>query len=387
MEKCIAQDSDDRLVLQGQLVEGEEKVSYDFDSGIFTIKVAKACRGELFDGLDMITSLLAVPRNRVRQPLIQEVGDEVVRNGEEGECDDEEDEIEWCFEEALPEEQSSSLLGEKYGFANQKSNIFERLDEEVSLAIDLKDPDRKSRAMRKEERLSDESCRFNEEYYLSCLYEENDTIERLIGQDLNAKTVDLDESDLYDMKNLPVRSYLLDKREKKQLLFGLVDILFAYAYDMRTCEGEHTPESNWTISKISATLSWLESFDNMRDVVTSCYRRALIFPLFRHHQLAVAVMADVLGIIRGGRKGCIKCLLAIRRLFNQTPDSKFILNDLFITDYCVWVQRVRENSLGKLATVLQQTMDNVSKGDLALDLEILEEAAAVTLEESRNSLP
>ena len=384
--QCLSPCRECRLRLPGQLDDREQKVSYDFDTGVFTIKVSKARRGEVFDGLDMITSLLSVPKHRVRQPLIQEVGDEVGRNEKEEECDDEvgegEDEIEWCLEEALPDEEYSSLLGEKYGFANQKSNIFQRLDEEVSLAIDLKDPDTKSRAARRRERLSDECYRFDEDYYLSCLYEDRDTIQRLIQQgDLYAKTVDLDETDFYDMKNLPVRNYLLDEREKKRLLFGLVDILFAYAYDHRTCEGEHTPESNWTISKISATLSWLETFDNMSDVVTSCYTRALIFPLFRHYELSMTVMADVLGIIRRGRKSCLKCLLEIRRLFNQTLDSKYILNDLYISDYCVWIQKVKDRTLEKVAAVLEKAMNQVSKDELALDLVLLEKAASLTLED------
>jgi protein SHQ1 len=345
----------------------------------------------------MITSLLSVPKQRIRQPLIQEVGDEDVRvechsdSGNqyhhvlvEEEEEEEEDEIDWCLEEVMPEAESL-LTGEKYGFANHKSNIFSRLGEEVSLAIDLKDPDTKSRAERREERLSHETDTFDEDYYLSCLYEDRDTIEWLIHQNhlYEQDDGDLDDTDLFDMKNLPIRSYLFDSREKKQLLFGLVDILFAYAYDWRTCEGEHTSESNWTMAKLSATLSWMETFHSIRDVIITCYRRALIFPLFRHHDLNVTVMKDVVAMMRKGRKSCLKRLLQIRRLFNQTPDCRYILNDLYISDYCVWVQRVKDKTFEKLASVVEQTMHDVGKADLGLDVDLLEKAASLTLLEQQ----
>ena len=37
-----------------------------------------------------------------------------------------------------------------------------------------------------------------------------------------------------------MQSHLLDGDEKRIASFGLVDILFAYAYDHRTTEGENT---------------------------------------------------------------------------------------------------------------------------------------------------
>lgn len=362
-------------------------MSYDYETGVFSIQVPKEREGQEFEGLDMITSLLSVPKQKVRHPLIQEV----VGEGEEEVSSDQEDEgdgIEWCLEQVVSLQAETTekwLMGEKYGFANSKSNVFQRLDEEVSLAIDVKDPESKSRGTRRQERLLDECARFDEHYYLSCLFEDQDAVTSLIqAKDLFSELTQFDDSDLYDMKNLPTRSYLLDDEEKRRLLFGLVDILFAYAYDLRTCEGEHTAESNWTISKLSATLSWLETFDKMTEVVISCYRRSLIFPLYRHHDLSVTIMNDVVQILRSGRKGCLKCLLDIRRLFNQTLDSKYILNDLFISDYCVWVQRVKDKSLEKVAGVLQLTLERVSKADLDLDLNLLERAARLAIQEQES---
>ena len=370
------------MQLPNALQEEGETISYDFDSGVFTIKVPKECKGQDFEGLDMITSLLCVPKRVKRQPLIEEIEDDERQNVDNASQDDEED-IDWCLEEAQPDEdQGESLTGRKYGFANQKSNIFKHRNEDICLAIDLRDPDTKSRGDRREERLRDEVSRFDEEYYLFCLFEDQDTITRLKHlTDFGLECDQLDDMDLYDMKNLPRRKYLLSSGEKKRLLIGLVDILFAYAYDKRTTEGEETSESNWTISKLSSTLSWLETFDGMRETIISCYRRSLIYPLHRNFGLSRRVMEDVVNIIKKGRKSCVKCLLSIRRLFNQTLDSKFILNDLYITDYCIWIQGVKESHLKKLAFELENEMPKVTKSDLGLDLDLLEKAAALVMHE------
>ena len=77
--------------------------------------------------------------------------------------------------------------------------------------------------------------------------------------------------------------------DPRPLYLGLVDILFAYAYDDRTTEGERNAESAWTMCKLSATLSALEVFASIPEVATSCLRRSLAFPLYRHWGLSVQV--------------------------------------------------------------------------------------------------
>jgi protein SHQ1 len=46
--------------------------------------------------------------------------------------------------------------------------------------------------------------------------------------------------------------------DARPLLLGLFDILYSYAYDVRTTLGEHNVESAWTVAKISPSLAWLE---------------------------------------------------------------------------------------------------------------------------------
>jgi len=42
-----------------------------------------------------------------------------------------------------------------------------------------------------------------------------------------------------------------------------------------------------------------------------------------------------------GRRLILKCLIDIRRLFIETGDMRYIFNDLYIEDYCTWIQHVR----------------------------------------------
>ena len=56
----------------------------------------------------------------------------------------------------------------------------------------------------------------------------------------------------------PKNEFKLTENDKKIINYQIVDILFAYAYDYRTTEGDRSVESGWTINKLSSTLSWLE---------------------------------------------------------------------------------------------------------------------------------
>lgn len=378
--------------------DGRECAKYDCDKGTFTITLPKAKHGEYFPDLDMITSLMAVPKARAKINLIEEVS-------ADGECstnaqqqlpyEDDEDEIEWTFEEQQQRPPDSELNGDllvvsKYGFANSKSNVFKSMGEEVALAVDCGHVDSKKSQVRRTERTEDEMNKFDDEYYLSCLYEEQEAVERLLDFRPYWHTksqVELDDQDLYDLKNLSSRSYLLDKDQKRLVLLSLLDILAAYAYEMRVGEGETSPESNWTVCKLSATLSWLEDhFASVNDVAVSFMRRSLIFPLHRNYRLSQKVLEDVVAILLCGKKCVLKCLLDIRRILNSGCDSRYILNDLYINDYCVWIQKVKQSTLEKLAESLGKVTRQISKQDLDLDLVLLEKAAELAVQEQEEQV-
>jgi protein SHQ1 len=114
----------------------------------------------------------------------------------------------------------------------------------------------------------------------------------------------------------------------------LVDIVFAWAYDHRTTYGEHTIESAWTVGTISATLAFLTEQESVRKCVVGSFRRALCYPLVRSWEVLQLVLQDVKAIFAMGKRALLRCLLDCHTIF-QKDEVKYLLNEIYITDYCV----------------------------------------------------
>ncbi|KAJ8788186.1 hypothetical protein J1605_005485 [Eschrichtius robustus] len=118
-----------RLTLPGRIVEnGSEQGSYAADKGIFTIRLPKETPGQHFEGLNMLTALLAPRKSRTAKPLVEEIGASEV--SEEG-VEDDDEEFDWEVEQSPYEEVPESTLNPecRYGFGNLRSGVFQRLQE------------------------------------------------------------------------------------------------------------------------------------------------------------------------------------------------------------------------------------------------------------------
>ena len=130
------------------------------------------------------------------------------------------------------------------------------------------------------------------------------------------------------------------------------------------------PEAATMIGRLSPTLSWLDTCATPRDSLKSCFRRALIYPLYRSFSLAAAAVQDTIALIGSGRVKLTKILLQLRSLFNRR-DPFYILNQLYIDSYIVWLQsRARVENMSKLARNLVKF--KVTKENVDLDLIMLE---------------
>lgn len=399
-----------RLNLPGKITEdGRESASYDVEKGTFSIKLPKLHAGETFENLDLLTTLLA-PKKKASlnvKPLI-----EVVESDTITEVDDQEDEsnsdeeFDWEFEQHLPQDNAEFTLGEtKYGFANQKGGIFKGREAELLEIAEITDPDSMAPSERRGYRQAAEDAKFDEEYYLAD-YFNVDQIQHLLdykppwdtylqqhkensfedeakySNEQEEKTVQFTAEEKDQLRRLPNKDYLFDDKEELPLFLGLVDIIFAYAYNHRTTEGENTVESPWTISRISSTFSWFDSFSSIHDVIISCARRSLSYPLYRHWSLVTAVLEDTKRIFSLGRRQLLRCLLELHALCRE-DDPWFLLNDLYLTDYCVWIQKASRKKLSSLARSLEQVQ--ISKGDLSWQLEELELAACLVQKEEEKT--
>ncbi|NWR44639.1 SHQ1 protein, partial [Regulus satrapa] len=385
-----------RLTFPGRLVEdGREKTSYSADEGIgtFTIRLPKEVPGQYFEGLDMLTSLLAPKRSRSAKPLVEEMGMTKSLSGENDE------EFDWEMEQ-VPYEEITPALQHPYGFGNLRSGVFHRLQDELSDVIDFKDPDQTPAEERRRKRLAAEAAKFEPDHYLADLFED-EAIKHLLKYkpwwiDAHEKMTALQgeshqkhdspaivvfsEEEREQMRKFTNKSFLLDKRSRRHVYLGLIDILLAYCYEICVNEGESNVESSWNIRKLSATLCWLESFSSVHEVLVSFGRRVLCYPLYRHFELVTRAFSDTVMILQLGKAAVLKCLLDIHRIFMES-DPAYILNDLFITDYCIWIQKVKSKKLAALCESLQKT--TLSKSQLGLELEELEVAAMLVQEEEK----
>ncbi|KAF9116386.1 hypothetical protein BGX27_003069 [Mortierella sp. AM989] len=177
------------------------------------------------------------------------------------------------------------------------------------------------------------------------------------------------------MRDLPRREYILENAKSTYL--GLIDILFAYSYDLRVSEGDTTVETAWTICKLSPTIAALEQFTTLKETLLSSFRRALAYPLNRNWNLAMKVLQDVYVILKLGRRGILRALLAIKEILDH-DDVYYIYSKMFIEDYCVWIQSSSEKVIRTLAHELHHF--HIEKSELGWHLEELEILAKETPE-------
>ncbi|NXN94080.1 SHQ1 protein, partial [Rhinopomastus cyanomelas] len=388
-----------RLNLPGRIVEdGREKASYNTDKGIFTIRLPKETPGQYFEGLDMLTSLLAPKKSRSAKPLVEEIADSAELSEEE------EEEFDWEIEQTPYKESSENTLSPQYcyGFGNLRSGVFQRLQDELNEVIDIKDPDQTPVDERRRKRLAAEAAKFDPDHYLADFFEDEaiqhvlkykpwwvDAHEKMMAsqgeshqeQDAQAFVV-FSEEEREQMRKFTNKSYLLDKRSRHHVYLGLIDILLAYCYEVCVNEGDKNVESSWNVRKLSATLCWLESFTSVHDVLVSFGRRVLCYPLYRHFALVTRAFRDTVMILQLGKAAVLKCLLDIHKIFLES-DPAYILNDLFITDYCIWIQKTKSKKLAALSESLGKTA--LAKSHVGFELEELE-AAALLVQEEENTL-
>jgi protein SHQ1 len=226
------------------------------------------------------------------------------------------------------------------------------------------------------------------------------------------------ETELSTLRDsIKYKEYLfsLQSQETKNLLCNLVDILFAYCYDYRLTEGDFNVESPTNIAKLSATLSCLEKYaasiprldtpttttnseckDTLLHVIAYSMRRMLCHGFLRVWKLGRKVLGDVTKILLIGKRTILKIFLSLYTLFEHT-DTHYLLNKLYIHDFCVWIQQVPSSLFYQLGVEYNsmkmqfEKQEKVSKESMGFALPELETWALETnLEEesdSREAIP
>ncbi|CAF0830274.1 unnamed protein product [Didymodactylos carnosus] len=359
------------LYLPGK-VKDEQNYTYDVENSTFTFLYKKMVMGEYFNDLDMLTNLLYKDK-KITNKIAKVETVESVQEDEE-----EDDEPMWSLLEekldSVEESSSIQLVPNHYGFNLSYSEIFSKFDPEYLLIFDNKIPEILSQNDIRLKRYEMEQKDFNPDHYLFDLFDEENqaTIQDLIDYKPQYDK-HFTEQDKDDLKNLPHKKLLIETNNNISLYLGLVDLLFSYSYNKRITMGENCIESPWNLQKLSSQLSWFDSiFNDLNDCLLSCLRRSLIYPLYRSFDLSLKCLCDVSYILKMGKKLILKCLLEIRRLFLD-EERRYLLNDLFIDDYCLWLQSSQCHQ--KWLISLGETIENIQykKKQMNLNLDKLEE--------------
>ncbi|CAO3625191.1 unnamed protein product [Cunninghamella echinulata] len=425
-----------RLYFPGPLIEDDDsKASYDPSSGEFIVQVSKENKGEHFKDLDLLTKLLArkgeTTQNNTtipKKPLIEVISSQPAddNNNDGGNTSDRNNDksINPEFQEAidfnweLPQElpQNDFLIQTSYGFNNQYNGYFTHVEETANEIISISDPEKSTVESRRLDRVENENIKFDEDHY-AMDYINHDEIDSLlhyktiwakelkrtqkvakentglskgpliqeIGKEIDTMNIDISPLTITDpqesiikfsdkdqniMRSLPNKEYLLSN--EKIAYLNIVDILFSYCYNHRICEGENSVESVWCIGKISSTLSCLEQFTTLKEVIIASYRRALAYPLYRNWNLCEKVLQDVYILFKLGKRAILKAFLEMKDLFDH-HDVYYIYSKIWLDDYCIWLQHSSDNVLRTLAHELHHF--KINRSDIGWDLEELEEVA------------
>ncbi|KAK9474863.1 SHQ1 protein-domain-containing protein [Dipodascopsis tothii] len=394
-----------RLHFPGNLVDDDDRASAQFDLGtsLLKVKYPKETPGETFADLDLTAKLLARVGEDVsaapapKKPLIQELastetpgaaGEDVAAGGDSLANDqfveelDDAAKFDWQLPQQMPEDDELGLEA-KYGFNGQYSGYFRAQGEAGNDINDIGDVEHSSSESRAAERLQIEDAKFDGEYYLADLLENEDVGEfvrytpALAAAGRRAAEsggeIELSAAERDQMTALPRRRHLVDAAGEKTLYLGLVPLLFGYCYDARTTMDDPTSESGWTVGKLAPNVACLDTaFGTVRDVVVACTRRALAYPLYRHWGLVEKVWEDVYYVLRGGRRLVLRALLAANRLLSF-HDVYYVYSKILLEDYCVWIQGASDSVVRSLAHEVRQCPP--TKAAVGWGLEALEASA------------
>lgn len=80
-------------------------------------------------------------------------------------------------------------------------------------------------------------------------------------------------------------------------------------------------------------------------------------------------MKDVVIVLKLGKRALLKCFLEIKTILAR-DDCMYVLDKIWINDYCIWIQRADDKQIAALATELHHY--KIEKEQVGWNLEELE---------------
>ncbi|KAJ7143801.1 SHQ1-domain-containing protein [Mycena epipterygia] len=392
-----------RLNFSHAILDDEESAAkYDASSGYLTVTLTKESKGQEFADLDLLSKLLA-PRPSQPTPLIEVIGQQDV-----DEADDlvartnalslEYEEILLAAENdwQIPQEVSTdepfitTTITQTYGFLNLYSGYFKHVSHTENEVNELgSDAETCTIQERRVRRWKHEDEKWDEEHYMADYADDEYIQEIILWKNPHAAAsgpFQFTEDENLALLNLPRKEYLTDARQTKNLYLTLVAVLFSYAYEAKTTQGDSTPESAWTICSLTPAFSALDpppysalttsshtpSPPDLMACLAQSYRRCLSFPLYRSFALAEACREDVAALFLLGKRTIVRCLLRTKFILEH-HEVYYVYSKIWLEDFCVWVQASAvDDTLREIGTAVKNL--RIPKGAIGWDLDALEAA-------------
>lgn len=164
-----------------------------------------------------------------------------------------------------------------------------------------------------------------------------------------------------------------DRRVQNEIDCGLISIVLAICYDVRTTNNEPTCESGWTRSILCPLFCYFEQFDNYRDVLVAFLRRVITYPLYRNFELGRQCIRDAIEVLKGGRNWLINQLLLTHQQFASGEPCRDSFNNYYLEDYIRYISNATvcsDEHLRLLARNVKNVLMDVTKRQL--DLGVIE---------------
>ncbi|XP_034487160.1 protein SHQ1 homolog [Drosophila innubila] len=279
-----------------------------------------------------------------------------------------------------------------YGYASQYNGPLQTSELDKSTCR-VPEPQQISPLQRRLERIVDEMKRFSREQYKMNfvelqvpaghqnplrykpkIYETSMTQEQAhLLHNLCSRIPATDESATATTTSSQSQSSQPDRQVQNEIDCGLISIVLAICYDVRTTNNEPTCESGWTRSILCPLFCYFEKFDNYRDVLVAFLRRVITYPLYRNFELGRQCVKDAIDVLKGGRNWLINQLLLTHQQFASGEPCRDSFNSYYLEDYIRYLSNAKvcsDEHLRLLARNVKNVLMDVSKRHL--DLGVIE---------------
>uniref|UniRef100_A0A7E4UVT6 Protein SHQ1 homolog n=1 Tax=Panagrellus redivivus TaxID=6233 RepID=A0A7E4UVT6_PANRE len=349
-------------------------LNIDLEKNDIHVTIPKANIGETFPQLDNLSRLL----NPSKATNVVEIAG--------GNFDEEGLPIDEFMAQTLAPEVVDPEAAEKaqiiakygYGFAFLHHGELGRLKDELTELFEIAKVIEESEISGRSALCRDlDVIAFDPQYFLADYYDTPGEVAECIAFKIPAK-IALSKDDEAELAKIRKRKFpQFSELQLRHALLGLVDVLYAYVYDQKTNLGESTCESSWTFAKLAPTFSTLARYESALEAFVSAVRRTLCYALYRNFDLAKSCVAEVVSILKQGPKAVLHCLLSMRPLLAVEIHYRYLLNSLFLDEFCAYLRDMDPKDFNWLAIEAEIAAPKVTLECIDLDLPALIEAGGL----------